>query len=117
LPNYCYANLHELPIKSVLSYLILSYFIISCGIRFFCLHHGCRFVCARIKHFLSLAFYPYSIFQCLSPKKPKRLRACLVHLSLLVRLVCLPRVARQIKVNSQGSACFRCCCSPCSSIQ
>jgi hypothetical protein len=29
----------------------LSYLIISYDIRFFCLHHGCRFVCARINVF------------------------------------------------------------------
>jgi hypothetical protein len=46
----------------------LSYLIISCGIRFFCLHHDFRFVYARIKYFLSLAFYPCCIFQCLYQK-------------------------------------------------
>jgi hypothetical protein len=29
---------------------------------FFGLHHGCRFVCARMKYFLSLTFYPYCVF-------------------------------------------------------
>jgi hypothetical protein len=47
LSNYCYANLHELLIKSILSSPVAS--------EFFYLHHGCRFVCAKIKYFLSLA--------------------------------------------------------------
>jgi hypothetical protein len=94
-----HANLHELLIKFILSYHLLWHLI-------FCLHHSCRFVCARIKYFLSLIFYTCCIFQCLSQKKSKRLRACLVHLLPLVRLVCLPRVARQIKMSSHGNACF-----------
>jgi hypothetical protein len=56
------------------------------------------------------------VFQCLSQKKLKRLKACLVHLLSLVQLVCLHRGSRKIKVRSQGRACFPCCCSPCSSI-
>jgi hypothetical protein len=47
-------------------YLILSSPVAS---NFFCLHHGCRFVCARIKYFLSLVFYPCCIFQCLRTSK------------------------------------------------
>jgi hypothetical protein len=99
----------------ILSYLILSYLILSYHLLrhlFFCLHNGCR-----IKYFLSLAFYSYCIFQCQSLEKSKRSRACLIHLLLLVRLVCLSRVARQIKVSSHGSACFTWCCSPCRLIQ
>jgi hypothetical protein len=37
LSNYCYANLHELLIKSILSYHLLWHLI-------FCLYHGCMFV-------------------------------------------------------------------------
>jgi hypothetical protein len=97
----------------ILSYLILSYLILSSpAASVFCLHNGCR-----IKYFLSLAFYSYCIFQCQSLEKSKRSRACLIHLLLLVRLVCLSRVARQIKVSSHGSACFTWCCSPCRLIQ
>jgi hypothetical protein len=46
-------------------YLILSSRVAS---DFFCLHHDFRFVYARIKYFLSLAFYPCCIFQCLYEK-------------------------------------------------
>jgi hypothetical protein len=35
-----------------------------------------------------------------------RLRACLVHLLPLLRLVWLPLIARQIMVSSHGSGCF-----------
>jgi hypothetical protein len=94
-------------------YIILSSHVAS---NFF-INHGCRFVYARIKYFLSLAFYQCCIFQCLSQKKSKRLRVCLVHLLPLVHLVYLPRVARKIKVSSHGSSCFPCWCSLCSSIQ
>ena len=47
-------------------YLILSSPVAS---DFFCLHHGCRFVCARIKYFLSIAFYPCCIFSMPISKK------------------------------------------------
>jgi hypothetical protein len=86
LSNYYYANLHGLLIKSIVSYHLLWHPI-------FCLRHSCRFICAKIKYFLSLAFYLCCIFSAYLQKKLKRLRACLVHLLLLVRLVCLPRVA------------------------
>jgi hypothetical protein len=55
----------------ILSYLILSYLILLSRVasNFFCLHHGSRFVCAKIKYFFSIAFYSCCIFQCLSPNK------------------------------------------------
>jgi hypothetical protein len=47
--------LREFLIKYILSYHLLWHSI-------FCLHHGCRFVCARIKYFLTIAFYSCFIF-------------------------------------------------------